>query len=256
MTLSDLLPPDISLLTLGMLMAVALVASITRGFSGFGAALIFMPLASTLAAPRLVAAVLLLIDFVAAAPLTPNAWRLANRGAVGVMVSGAAVGVPIGTWALAQFDPLVTRWIVSGLVISLLVLLMSGWRYTGKERTLITCGVGLVSGLGTGLAQTGGPPIVAYWLGRPITTTVARANVVLFFTATNIFSIASYFIGELLTIDALKLAAIIGPVYGIGLYLGARMFGLASETTFRRVCYTLIALAAVVSLPLLDGILR
>ncbi len=64
-------------------MAVALVASIARGFSGFGSALIFMPLASTVAAPRTVAALLLLIDLVAAAPFAPNAWKQADRKAYG-----------------------------------------------------------------------------------------------------------------------------------------------------------------------------
>jgi uncharacterized membrane protein YfcA len=239
-----------------MLIVMALVASITRGFSGFGSALIFMPLASTVAAPQLVAALLLLIDSVTAAPLAPNAWRLADRKAVAVTVSGALVGIPVGTVALAHFDPLVTRWIVSCLVIGLLVLLMSGWRYRGKDHPLLGCGVGVLSGLGSGLAQTGGPPIVAYWLGRPVSGAVARANIVLFFAASDLFSIASYLIGGLLTSAAFKLALIVGPVYGLGMFIGARMFHIASDTTFRRVCYALIAFSAIISLPLLDGILR
>ena len=59
-----------------------------------------------------------------------------------------------------------------------------------------------------------------------------------------------------LTIDVLKLSLIVGPVYCVGLFIGARMFGVASETLFRRVCYSLIALAAIVSLPALDPLLR
>jgi len=46
-----------------------------------------MPLASSLAAPRLVAALLLVIDFVAAAPLVPNAWKHADRKATAIMVA-------------------------------------------------------------------------------------------------------------------------------------------------------------------------
>ena len=78
MSISALLPSEISVFALVALMAVALVASIARGFSGFGSALIFMPLASSMAAPRLVAALLLIIDFIAAAPLIPNAWKQAD----------------------------------------------------------------------------------------------------------------------------------------------------------------------------------
>ena len=46
------------------------------------------------------------------------------------------------------------------------------------------------------------------------------------------------------------------PAYGIGLWGGSRLFGVASETTFRRICLCLIALAVVIGLPLLDGVLR
>ncbi|MGY3454752.1 putative membrane protein YfcA [Bradyrhizobium sp. LM3.4] len=75
MSLTDFLPKDVSLTIAMALCAVAFVSGTARGFSGFGSALIFMPLASSIATPRLVAALLLVIDFIAAAPLLPDAWR-------------------------------------------------------------------------------------------------------------------------------------------------------------------------------------
>ena len=85
-----LIPADISTTIAIAICAIAFVSGTARGFSGFGSALIFMPLASSLAAPRLVAALLLIIDFVAAAPLLPNAWQHADRKATAVMVVGRA----------------------------------------------------------------------------------------------------------------------------------------------------------------------
>jgi len=52
---------------------VALTAGLARGFSGFGAALIFMPLASAIAGPQTAAAVLVLIDLVFSVPLIVKA---------------------------------------------------------------------------------------------------------------------------------------------------------------------------------------
>ena len=85
---------------------------------------------------------------------------------------------------------------------------------------------------------------------------VVRANIVLFFAGSDIVSVASYLVAGLLTTDVLKLALLIGPVFAFGLWLGAHMFGKASEGLFRTICYALIALAAVVGLPLFDGLLR
>jgi uncharacterized protein len=255
MSVASLLPSEISVFALIALMAVALVASIARGFSGFGAALIFMPLASTVAAPRTVAGLLLIIDLVGSAPLAPNAWRQADRKAVAFMALGALITVPAGTYALTQLDPVTTRWIIIGFVAALLTLLVSGWRYHGKGHPSLSVGVGGLAGFCSGLAQTGGPPIVAYWLGRPIASTLARANIILYFAMTGVLSFVSYSVSGILSWDIVKLALLVGPVYGLGLFIGARMFGVASETLFRRVCYSLIALAVIISLPALDFVL-
>jgi uncharacterized membrane protein YfcA len=256
MTLSELLPRDVSLLIAMALCAIAFVSGTARGFSGFGSALIFMPLASSVAPPRLVAALLLIIDFVAAAPLLPGAWKQANRGATAIMAAGALIGVPVGTYFLTVLDPVTTRWIISCFVAALLALLLSGWRYRGKDHVPLSVGIGGLSGFCSGLAQTGGPPIVGYWLGRPVVPTVARANIVLFFGASDFFSVASYATTGLITRDALLLSLIVGPVYALGVAFGASLFGRASEKVFRTICYALIATAVIVGLPALDGVLR
>jgi uncharacterized membrane protein YfcA len=256
MSLSELIPADISLNVALAICAIAFVSGTARGFSGFGAAMIFMPLASSVAAPRLVAALLLVIDFIAAAPLLPNAWRQADRNATAVMVAGALVGVPIGTWCLSRFDPVTTRWIISCFVGALLLLLLSGWRYRGKDHAALSVGIGGLAGFCSGLAQTGGPPIVGYWLGRPIGPVIARANILLFFGASDFFSLVSYAVAGLITPDAIRFSLLVGPVYGIGVWFGSQLFGRASEKLFRAICYVLIATAAIAGLPALDGVLR
>jgi uncharacterized membrane protein YfcA len=254
--LGSLVPSDVTTDAALAVCAIAFVSGTARGFSGFGSALIFMPLASSLAAPRLVAALLLVIDFVAAAPLVPNAWRHADRRATAIMVAGALVGVPIGTWFLSRLDPVTTRWIISGFVTALLALLISGWRYRGEDHAVISIGVGGLSGFCSGLAQTGGPPIVGYWLGRPIASNIARANILLFFGASDFFSLVSYSVTGLITLDSIRFSLLVGPIYGIGVGFGASLFGRASDRLFRAICYGLIVLAVIIGLPLLDGVLR
>ena len=136
------------------------------------------------------------------------------------------------------------------------MLLLSGWRYRGNDHAAISVGVGGLSGFCSGLAQTGGPPIVGYWLGRPIASKIARANILLFFGASDFFSAVSYAATGLITVDSIKFSLMVGPVYAIGVWCGARLFGKASETLFRAICYALIAAAVLIGLPALDGVLR
>jgi uncharacterized membrane protein YfcA len=233
----------------------AFLAALARGFSGFGSALIFMPLASTAIGPRAAGPLLLIIDGVAAVGLIPNAWRYADRRDVGTMSIGALAGIPLGAWVLIESDPLLIRWAIALFGTLLLALLTSGWRYRGKPTVAITVVVGAAAGVLSGAAQIGGPPIVAYWLSRPIKAEAVRANIVLYFAISSVITGTVYLAGGLLTSPVVGLALVTGPIYGLGLYAGSRMFGLASELTFRRMCLALIAAAIMLSLPVLDVII-
>jgi uncharacterized protein len=231
------------------LAALALVAGMARGFSGFGAALIFVPLASRLIGPHQASPVLLIADAIVALPLIWSAWGKAEKRDVALMAVGGLIGAPLGTWILKTGDTLTLRWLIAGLTAAMLALLLSGWRYHGKPKPALTIGVGSISGLFSGIAQIGGPPVVAYWLGQNARADVMRASTILFFAFGSATSMVSYGVAGLLTYDVAKLALMVLPFFALGLWLGTRMFRLASEQTFRRICFALITLALVTSLP-------
>ena len=252
----DFLPPDLSPRGLAFLLGTAFIAALARGFSGFGAALIFLPLAATVTDPKIASPLLLITDAVLAAGFIPNAFRTADKREVSIMALGAAIGIPLGTLLLVRLDPLHIRWGIVVLASAMLALLASGWRYRGTPTAPLTFGVGAFAGVCSGAAQVGGPTVVAYWLGSPSAPAIMRANIILYFSISTAIAMVAYYFGGVLTLTVLKLALIVGPVYGLGLFIGARLFGIADEAIFRRICYALIAVAVLVSLPLLDGIVR
>lgn len=252
----DFLTAGLSQGELLCLTIAATLAGLARGFSGFGAALIFMPLASTAIGPRMAAPLLLAIDSVMALGLIPNAWRRADKRAIGIMAAGAMIGIPLGTLVLTLADPILVRWSIALVVALLLLLLVSGWRYRGEPTALLTMGVGGLSGLFGGAAQIGGPPVMAYWLGGTLPIDRVRANIVIYFVCSTVITIVSYLSGGLITLPVLSLALMSAPFYGAGIYAGSYLFGRTNETVFRFLSYALIAIAALISLPILDPILR
>lgn len=239
-----------------LLIAITLAASLARGFSGFGAALIFVPLVSALLGPQVAATLLLVTDGIMTAGMIPAAFKSADRRDVSIMAIGALIGVPSGTFLLTSLDPVSLRWGIVALAAVMLVVLASGWRYRGRPKAPLTVLVGLVSGICSGAAQIGGPPVVAYWLGSQRPAAIVRANIILFFAISTVIAAVGYVWGGLITLHIPALAAIIAPIYGLGTWAGSRMFGLASETTFRRICLAMIAFATVFSMPILDSLLR
>ncbi|WP_421692891.1 sulfite exporter TauE/SafE family protein [Aestuariivirga sp.] len=240
----------LSVLTLVLTILVAGVAGTARGFSGFGAALIFMPAASALVGPAVAAPVLLVADGILSLGFLPRAWRLARRRDVGLMAAGAIIGVPLGAFILDHADPLTLRWVIAALASSMLLLLASGWRYHGTPRPGVTAVIGGVAGLFGGLAQMTGPPVVAYWLSGKESHGTMRASIILFFGATTVFTFVSYLFAGLITAQSLWLAAMVAPAYALGLFVGARAFHLASPVLFRRLCFALIAASVAMSLPI------
>lgn len=233
-----------------LLVAVALMAGLARGFSGFGAALIYMPLASAVVGPKIAAVSLLVADAVMTVGMLPAGWRNANRQEALLMLAGAVVGIPLGAMALANLPTMVLRWGICLMVFAMLALLLSGWRYRQSPTAPLTIAVGAVSGFFGGAAQLGGPAVVAYWLGGALPAARMRASIVLYFGMATVISGLSYFTGGLFVMQAFIVALIVGPSYGVGLYAGSHLFGLASEETFRRICLGLIAAAGLLGLPI------
>jgi uncharacterized membrane protein YfcA len=243
---------------LAMLVAVgvAFVAALARGFSGFGSALIFVPIGSAMLGPHIAVPLLLIVDGVMTLPMVPAATRHCHWRDVLLMVLGGSLGVPLGTAILTHADPVAMRWAISVLILVLLVVLASGWRYRARPAPPVTTAVGLGAGILSGAAQVGGPPVVVYWLGGSIAAATVRANLIVYFVLSTVLTVAAYLVGGLLSSEVLGAALVAAPVYGLGLWLGSRLFGLASDTVFRRACYSLIALSALASLPALDGLWR
>ena len=237
-------------------MAIAILAGVVRGFSGFGSAQIYIPLIAAVYSPRVAAVTLLLIDTAGSAPFTVRAFGHCTWREVLPMYMAAAAAIPLGTLALLAIDPIVLRWFISILVLSLVAVLIAGWRYHGEARLPITIGVGLISGFGAGAVQIAGPPVLIYWLGAIHKAITVRANCLVYFLLLDLTSCTVYLWEGLITPRLFALSLMLGVPFFVATAVGTRLFHGASDLTYRRIAYAIIAGAAFVSIPVFDSILR
>ncbi|WP_284177647.1 sulfite exporter TauE/SafE family protein [Rhabdaerophilum sp. SD176] len=235
----------------------AALGGLTRGFTGFGFAMIFMPLAASVLPPHVALAVIWAIDAPFALVLGLRAYRAADKKGVLTLLAAAALMFPVGLYALIHVDALVIRWIISGLVMAAVVILASGWRYHGRPGLPLTLSVGSLSGLFNGLASLSGLPLALFWLSSQNRQPAEiRADMQTYFLFSTFVSGAILGYRGILTVETLLIALSVMPAYGAMLYLGTRGYHMASEATFRRIAYAIVALAAILSLPALDGWIR
>ena len=237
-------------------MAVAALAGITRGFSGFGGAMIYMPLIAAIYDPRIAAVTILVVDFVSATPFAIPEVRRCTWREVAPLSLATAVGLPLGVWLLVVLDPIVLRWGIAALVLSLVPILASGWRYHGAPRIPITLGVGLFAGVTAGSVLIAGPPVILYWLGGGNNAKTLRANLMVFFMICDLLLMGIFGYEGLFEARPLALSVLLGVPYLAGMGVGSYCFHGASDRLYRTIAYVIIALAALVSLPILDSIVR
>ncbi len=248
------MPFDTSTLTL--LIGLAFIAGLVRGFAGFGGALIYVPVASAIVEPQIASAMLWLMDTIPTLPIAIPALKKVEWKTVWPVFIGNAATVGVGVWWLTHGDPIVLRWAITAFILLSVAFLWSGWRYHGSRPFPLSLAVGGFSGFFGGAAQVSGPPVLIYWLAGTEPAALIRANVITLFTLTTITSGIAMWLGELFIRPAIVAALLAAPAYAAGLIIGQRLFGKASDTTFRRLAFSLILMAALISLPLFDNLLR
>ena len=118
----------------------------------------------------------------------------------------------------------------------------------------VRLGVGGVSGFLGGSTALSGPPVILYWMAMRTGAGLVRANLLVFLMAAEILAFTGFFLSGLLTGPAVSVGIVASPVYMVGLLVGARLFGLASEATYKRIALIIVLAAAVLAMPALDGL--
>ena len=114
----------------------------------------------------------------------------------------------------------------------------------------------MTSGFLSGVSQIAGPPVIAFWMSGPSPAPIIRANLIVYFAIASFGALAAFWWNGFFTMDVARLLVVLMPANAVALFIGTRLFTFASDKTFRRVAYTLVAIAAIASLPALDGVLR
>lgn len=229
-----------------------LMAGLVRGFTGFGTALIFMPVAARFIPVADAIVVLNVTGVVSMILLVPRAWRESDRGQVGVLALAALATAPVGVMLLAWLDAGLVRWALSAAATLTLVALIAGWRHSHRLRWPGLSGIGAAAGALGGMTGLTGPPVILFYLSGPGSVTTIRANTMLFLSVLDLGIVANLFARGLVTSQAIWLGFLLSVPYFISVAIGQALFHPKRERAYRRVAYSVIGLAILTGLPLFD----
>ena len=216
-----------------VLIAVA-IAGLLRGFVGFGAALITVPVFSLVLGPHAAIAINNVMGLPAVFQLLPEAVRRAERSVVLPMCLATFVATPIGTWVLVAADPALVTVAISALVLLMVAILASGCRLRGHIGMSKLIAAGVAGGFVQEVAGIGGPPVVAVALSRPGEASQQRANVLALMTAVALSSTLPLLYYGLFTRQTVVIGLVLIPLYSVATALGARYFAFGGQRHYRR----------------------
>lgn len=233
---------------LALVCAAVFVGGFMRGFVGFGAALVIVPVVSLVYGPRVAVASLTVMGIPTLFQLLPDAIRLSEKPLVLPMATAILLFAPLGTWLLVIANPALMKIVISVLVIAMVAMLARGWRLDADVGRPLLISAGATAGLIQGVAGIGGPPVVAVALSRPGPAAQQRGNVLALMTAVSISTLLPQLYFGLFTRQAIVTGLILLPVYGISILVGSRYFLRGGERHFRTAALGMLAAIAVATL--------
>lgn len=228
--------------------AATFVAGFMRGFVGFGAALVTIPVLSLAYDPRLAVAAMSVVGIPTLLQLLPEAIRTAEREIVVPTSLAILCAAPVGTWVLVHTSPMLMKIVISSLVIIMVAMLARGWRLEHAVGRHVLIGAGVAGGLIQGVAGIGGPPVVAVALSRAGSPTQQRGNVLALMTAVSISALIPLWYFGLFTQRAIVTGLLLLPIYGGSILLGSRYFARGGAQYYRRAALMTLGLVGVTTL--------
>ena len=225
-----------------------LAASVLRGFTGFGFAVVAVPLASLVLPPQpVVAAALLMQAAIGARDCFAERGR-ADWRSVRRLTAGAVIGTPIGLLALA-FAPI--AWVRLGLGGLVVVATFITWRpirHRGPPARPWAVFAGVCSGISSGLAAMSGPPAIVYFLAAENDRVLVRSSLMVYFPLVSLLALPPAWFGGLVGMEAAIIAAFGLPIMIAGGWAGTWLFRRYGQTAYRPTAIISLALTAVAAM--------
>jgi uncharacterized protein len=222
-----------------------LLASLLRGFTGFGFGLAAVPVLALALPPAQVVPLVVTLQVIIGVGGLRSAWGACDWRAVGMLLPGLIVGVPIGLLILTELPPNPVRLVIGGIIAASVWLIHRGVRLPENPSRLVSGAVGVVSGVISGLASMGGPPVIVYLMAIGHSAARMRATSIVYFMLAGVVSFLPMVVRGLITREILIWAVASLPVLFGGSRIGTWAFFRAKPRHHRMVALvTLSVLAA------------
>lgn len=237
--------------TAGNIIALSLIifiASVVRGFTGFGLALVAVPLIQFIIPVSDTAVFIAMINMIFSVLYYRRSREIVKGQPLGRMALWTGIGVGAGTLVLKYINPAYIQLVWGVLIILIVIALARGVNFRISSDASAMTLSGLFGGLLSGATGITGPPvaIILSALKTPREKFNAIISVFILFAVS--YALVFYLISGLINRETALLALCSVPALLAGLRTGDILVSKISQKTFTNIIYVVLVIMGIITL--------
>jgi len=228
---------QLSLVEIYFVIFTIFIASIIRGFNGFGFSATCISGFSFILPAIEIVPIILILEVLISILMIPYIRNKIDWNLIIKILIGIIVGSPIGLFLLKYLPPELTHLIICLLIIFLAILLMTGYSNQKINNNYAKISTGFIAGTINGFSLLGGMPIALFLLVTKIQPAIIRGSLAALFFLTDTYAFVLSFFAGIVDITAIYRTVPLIIILPIGVYIGDKFFVKSKEKTYRKVVF-------------------
>ncbi len=244
---------DTDILALAALIAV--VAAVSQSVSGFGFALVMVPLLSLVWDVKQTVVATTILSTLNLLPLVLRMRDDVSMRRLLPMLGGTIGGIPIGIYVLARLASNALQALIGVVVIlaTVFVFFSPGFKPPSPDR-LAPVVTGFIAGILRGATSMAGPPASLYLITTEREPAVIRATMTWFLLPQGILTVAALLAAGRVDRGVLEVTLVCLPAIAFGLVLGGLVVRRVETRLFRSITFGLLISTALLAILSATGV--
>ena len=228
---------QLSLVEVYFIIFTVFIASIVRGFNGFGfSATCILGFSFIMPAIEIVP-IILILEVMISIFMIPYIRNKIDWNFVIKILIGIIIGSPIGLFLLKYLPSELTHLLICIIIIFFSILLMNGYSNTKINNNYAKISTGFIAGTVNGFSLLGGMPVALFLLVTKIKPVIIRGSLAALFFLTDTYAFVLSFFGGIVDMTTIYRTLPLIIILPIGVFIGDKFFVKSKEETYRKVVF-------------------
>lgn len=224
---------------------IIFLASFIQGVTGFGFALLAVPLLSYILPLKSIVPLVVFYSLVTNLFILKETRNNIKLNEIRWVIIFGIIGIPAGVYFLKVIDVNILKILIGTLILITTVAMMRGFKIKMKNEVLSSGIAGFLSGFLNGSISMSGPPVVIFLTNRGSNKDTFRANLTAYAIVTNIITIGSFIISGVTGMENIGHLVYLSPGLFAGVFAGTFLTHRINEALFKNIVLVLMIITGV-----------